>query len=144
MTPELRWAAMKASLVFHEVWGTKSQDSVHRPRLLKREQSRSGIKPGSSAYQPNALALGHTGSPAVSPRKRVLNYARMLHTQEEVKQTPAVLNGAAQNKVWKKLDFCLRIVSVNKLHTAWVSVILSIKIDVSDVFYVRSGPYWYK
>ena len=29
------------------MWGTKSQDRVHRPQLLKRKESRSGIEPRS-------------------------------------------------------------------------------------------------
>ena len=37
MTPALRWAAMRAILMFNYLWGTKSQDSVHRPQLLKRK-----------------------------------------------------------------------------------------------------------
>ena len=61
MTPALRWAAMTAVLMFHLLWGTKSQDSVHRPQLLKRKESR-----GPSAYQPNALSLGQTGSQVIT------------------------------------------------------------------------------
>ena len=57
----LRWAAMKAILMFHELWGTKSQDSVHRSQLLKRKESRSGIEPRSLSLP--ALPLGQTGSP---------------------------------------------------------------------------------
>ena len=46
------------------VGGSLKQDSVHRPQLLKRKDSRSGFaNRGSSAYQPNALPLGQTGSP---------------------------------------------------------------------------------
>ena len=44
MTPAWRWAAMRAILMFHWLWGTKSQDSVHRPQLLKRRESRSGFE----------------------------------------------------------------------------------------------------
>ena len=40
----------------------KSQDSVHKPHLLKRKESRSGSNRGSSLFQPSALPLGHTGS----------------------------------------------------------------------------------
>ena len=40
----------------------KVTDSVHRPQFLKRKESRSGLEPSPSAYQPNALPLGHTGS----------------------------------------------------------------------------------
>ena len=60
----LRWAAMRAILIFHSLWGTKSQDSVHRPQLTKtkdREPKR-GIEPKSSIYQPDALPLDQTGS----------------------------------------------------------------------------------
>ena len=44
MTHALRWAAMKAILMFQSLRGTKSQDSVHRPQLLKRKESRSGFE----------------------------------------------------------------------------------------------------
>ena len=57
MTPALRWAAIRAFLVFHSLWGTKSQDRVHKPQLLKRKESRSGIEPRSFR-----LPLGQTGS----------------------------------------------------------------------------------
>ena len=47
MTPALRWAAMRAILMFHQLWGTKSQqDCVHKPqpfwwkRTAKAESSR--------------------------------------------------------------------------------------------------------
>ena len=46
MASALRWAAMRAILMFLSLWGTKSQDSVHRPQPLK----------------PNALLLGQTSS----------------------------------------------------------------------------------
>ena len=45
LTPALRWAAMRDILMFHNCRGTKSQDSVHRPQLLKRKESRSGFEP---------------------------------------------------------------------------------------------------
>ena len=45
-------------------FGTKSQDSVHRPQLLKRKdrEPKRGIEPKSSIYQPDALPLDQTGS----------------------------------------------------------------------------------
>ena len=44
MTSALRWAAMRAILMFHQLRGAKSQkDSVHRPQRLKRKESRSGF-----------------------------------------------------------------------------------------------------
>ena len=55
---------MRAILIFHSLWGTKSQDSVHRPQLLKRKdrEPKRGIEPKSSIYQPDALPLDQTGS----------------------------------------------------------------------------------
>ena len=43
------------------VW-SKSQDNVHEPQFLKRNENRSGSNRGRSAYQPCALPLGHTSS----------------------------------------------------------------------------------
>ena len=43
------------------VWA-QSQDSVLKPQLLEKKESRSGSNRGLSAYQPSALPLGHTGS----------------------------------------------------------------------------------
>ena len=61
MIPALRRAAMRAILMFHWLWGTKSQDSVHKPqRFEEREGSRAESNRGPSAYQPNALPLGQT------------------------------------------------------------------------------------
>ena len=44
------------------VWA-KSQDGVHKPQFLKRQESWSGLNLGPSAYQPSALPLGQTSSP---------------------------------------------------------------------------------
>ena len=59
----LRWAAMRAILKFHKLWGTKSQGSVHKSQPFWREWT---AEPESSrspfAYQPNALPPGQTGS----------------------------------------------------------------------------------
>ena len=65
MTPILRGAATRAILMFHYLWGQKNkQESVHRPQLLKRKESRSGFKLRSlflPAYRltarPNRLTL---------------------------------------------------------------------------------------
>ena len=47
------------------VWGTKSQDSVHRPQLLRERTAEADSKRGPSVYQPNALPRGQTGSGAI-------------------------------------------------------------------------------
>ena len=61
MTSALRWAAMRVILMFQsKLWETKSQDSVHRPQLLKRKESRNGFEPMALCLP--ALPLGQTGS----------------------------------------------------------------------------------
>ena len=40
----LRWASMRAILMFHSLWGAKSLDCVHKPQHFKREASQSGMK----------------------------------------------------------------------------------------------------
>ena len=63
MTHALRWAAMRAILMFSYLWGTKSQDCVHKPQPFWREKrAEAESSRGTSAYQPNALPLGQTGS----------------------------------------------------------------------------------
>ena len=73
MTLALRWAAMRAILMFqYEV----SQDSVHKPQAFWRERRAEAVlNRGPSAYQPNALPPGQTretkqarGSPIYLPR----------------------------------------------------------------------------
>ena len=63
MIPALRWAAMRAILMFQqEVMDKVTGQCPQTTTFLKRKESRSGIEPRSFAYQPNALPLGHTGS----------------------------------------------------------------------------------
>ena len=62
MTPTLRWAVMRAILMFHNCEGlchkTVSTDhNLWRERRAEADSSR-----GPSVHQPNALPLGHTGS----------------------------------------------------------------------------------
>ena len=59
----------------------KSQDSVHKPQFLKRKESRSGSNRGSSAYQPNALPLGHTGSPTKKDAPSSVHALHFRHTR---------------------------------------------------------------
>ena len=53
---------MRAILMLNKLWGTKSQGSVHGPQLLKKRRAEADLNQGPSAYQPNALPLGQTGS----------------------------------------------------------------------------------
>ena len=64
MTPALRWAAMRGILMFRNCGGQSHKTSVSRPQLWKRKESgEADSNRGPSAYQPNALPLGQTGSP---------------------------------------------------------------------------------
>ena len=71
MTPALRiwWAVLSVSaiLMFYELWGAKSQDSVQRPQFFMRKRAEADSNRGPSAYQPDALPLGQTGSHIYQP-----------------------------------------------------------------------------
>ena len=63
MTSALRWAAMRAILLFHNCEGQshKTVSTNHNFSSERRAEADSNRAP--SAYQPNALPLGQTGSP---------------------------------------------------------------------------------
>ena len=62
MTPALRWAAMRAILMFHNCEG-QSHKTVSTDHNFRRERrAEADSNRGPSAYQPNALPLGQTGS----------------------------------------------------------------------------------
>ena len=62
MTYALRWAAMRDILMFHNCEGQshKTVSTDHNFRRKRRAEADSNRGP--SAYQPNALPLGQTGS----------------------------------------------------------------------------------
>ena len=62
MTYKLRWAAMRAILMFHNCEGQshKTVSTDHNSWTERRAEADSNRGP--SAYQPNALPLGQTGS----------------------------------------------------------------------------------
>ena len=63
MIPAFRWAVMRAIYCFSRKWWTKSQGSVHKPQPFCRERRAEAVlNRGPSAYHPNALPLGQTGS----------------------------------------------------------------------------------
>ena len=64
MTSALKWAAMRAILMFHncEVQSHKTVSTDHNFSREMRAEADSNRGP--SAYQPNALPLGQTGSQA--------------------------------------------------------------------------------
>ena len=61
MTCALRLAAMRSVLMFH--WEGQSHKTVSRDRRFWRERrAKADLNQGPSAYQPDALLLGPTGS----------------------------------------------------------------------------------
>ena len=81
------------------VWA-KSQDSVRKSQFLKRKESRSGSNRGSSAYQPSALPLGHTGSQTEYGR-----HAR--YTEFSLKR---VVNSEAKNSKFRHVSKSFSVV----------------------------------
>ena len=61
MTPALRWAAMRAVLMFN--CEGQSYETVHKPQPLWGERrAKAELSRGPSAFQPNTWLLGQTGS----------------------------------------------------------------------------------
>ena len=63
MTSALRWAAMRAILMFQLEVMDKVTRQCPKPQPFRRERRAEAVSNrGPSAYQPNALPLGRTGS----------------------------------------------------------------------------------
>ena len=65
MTSALRWAAMRAILMFHNCEG-QSHKTESTDHYLNERRAEADLNWGPSAYQPTALPLGQTGSQASS------------------------------------------------------------------------------
>jgi len=113
--PALRWAVMRAILMFHYLWRIKSQDSVHKPQFLKRKENRSGIETRSfrlPAYRltarPNRL------STQKGPSNKTINWGpscvRFSEFRSCVKVEVAVL-GFPSNEPY---SFCGRKATLNR------------------------------
>ena len=63
MTSGLRWAAMRAILTFHNCEGQSHKTVSTDHNILRERRTEADLNRGPSAYQPNALQLGQTGSP---------------------------------------------------------------------------------
>ena len=62
MTPALRWAAMRAILKFHYFEGQSDRTVSTYHNFWRERRAEADSNRGPSAYQPNALPLGQTGS----------------------------------------------------------------------------------
>ena len=62
MTPALRWAAMRAILMFHNCEGQSHKTVSTDFNFWRERRTEADSNRGPSAYQPNALPLRQTGS----------------------------------------------------------------------------------
>ena len=62
MTSALRWAAMRAILTFHNCDGQCHKTVSTDHNFWRERRAEADLNRGPSAYQPNALPLGQTGS----------------------------------------------------------------------------------
>ena len=62
MTPALRWAAMRAILMFHNCEGQNDKTVSTDHNCWRERRAEADLNRSPSAYQPNALLLGQTGS----------------------------------------------------------------------------------
>ena len=78
MTPALRWAAMRAILMFHNCEGQSHKTVSTDHNLWRERRAEADSNRGPSAYQPTALPLGQTGS--VTHRSGAAGFVYMYHT----------------------------------------------------------------
>ena len=62
MTSALRWGEMRAILMFHNCEGQSHKTVSTDHYLWRKKRAKAGSNRGPSAYHPNALLLGQTGS----------------------------------------------------------------------------------
>ena len=67
MTSALRWAVMRAILMFHNCEGQSHRTVSTDHNFWRERRTEADSNRGPSAYQPNALPLGQTGSLSLSP-----------------------------------------------------------------------------
>ena len=63
MIPALRWAAMRTILMFHNCEGRSHKTVSTDHNFWRERRAEADSNRGPSAYQPNSLPLGQTGSP---------------------------------------------------------------------------------
>ena len=107
MTPALRWAVMRAILMFHQLWGIKSQDSVHRPQLFKKKESRSGFKLRSLCLPASSLTTG--------PNRLTSSVSELsLFCSSLLKNQPTWLHPEELQSEACKYFFCIHIYRTTK------------------------------
>ena len=83
MTSALRWAAMRAILMFHNCEGQSHKTVSTDHNFWRERRAEADSNRGPSAYQPNALPpLGQTGSPPPTPLETIIIHRRQ-NTQRQ-------------------------------------------------------------
>ena len=68
MIPTLRWAAMKAVLMFHNCEGQSHKTVSTDHNFCRERKAEADLNRGPSAYQLSALPLGQTSPQGVQPK----------------------------------------------------------------------------
>ena len=103
MTSALRWAAMRAILMFHNCEGQSHKTVSTDHNFWRERRAKADWHRSPSAYQPNTLLLGQTGSLVWLKSVLFLNMIIIHHSWWVSSITTAVRN---------KLDFFCSLVSV--------------------------------
>ena len=77
MTSALRWATMRAILMFHNCEGQSHKTVSIDHNFLRERRAEADSNRGPSAYQPNALPLRQTGSRGLHPQACTYMYRSM-------------------------------------------------------------------
>ena len=70
MTSALRWAAMRAILMFHNCEGQSHKTVSTDHNFWSERRAEADLNRGPSAYQPNTLPLGQTDSHSQAEQSR--------------------------------------------------------------------------
>ena len=91
ITPALRWAAMRAILMFHNCEGQSHKTVSTDHNFWRERRAEADSNRGPSAYQHKALPLGQTGSPRKNRTSPVL-YSMWCCCNQSVVQGPPFRN----------------------------------------------------
>ena len=86
MTSALRWAAMRAILMFHNHEGQSHKTVSTDHNFWRERKAETDSNRGPSAYQPNALPLGQTGSQVAPFLSSLINHKIFLSVDAKPKQ----------------------------------------------------------
>ena len=143
MTPALRWAAMRAILL----WWTKSQNSLHKPQPFwkkKKERAEAELSWAPSAYQPNALP-GQTPLPPLPhppPTPTALTLMNLFivgHPPPTPRLLPSVLSPLLQWRRDLQPSPCLFAADCSLWDCCGLVMLLPLGLPVKLLWFVRSS-----